>query len=269
MIKSAVLNKEFASKEELFKELKQNEKKLISLKKAAIKKSEGVNYSEIKLEATKGIQGIEDGFIYPVINTTRYMDSHDDVHMDGLWKKSLQEQKGKIFYVSNHSLEVDDVVAWPEDVEAFVQDIPWTAVGKDFKGTTQALIFKIDKSKLKKKKVVEAITEKRPLENSVRMCYVQITLAIDANEKEYAGNKAYYDAHINEIANKEQVMEQGYFFGVDEAKIYKEGSVVLFGSNDATGIIYPEPQKALQLEEPSKDTLTVSELKLLIKQSLK
>ena len=43
--------------------------------------------------------------------------------------------------------------------------------------------------------------------------------------------------YINEIANKDKAIEQGYFWAVTEAKISKEGSMVLFGSNDVTQII--------------------------------
>ena len=85
MIKSATFpNKEFNSKEELFKELKDNESKLIELKKASIQKTaEKGQLSTFELlksdENIKEYLDVKDGFVYAVINTTKFLDSHDDV----------------------------------------------------------------------------------------------------------------------------------------------------------------------------------------------
>jgi uncharacterized Zn ribbon protein len=171
------------------------------------------------------------------------MDDQDDVHFDGIWKKSLSEQSGKIFYLSGHSKKIDDVIAWPEDVRAFTQMIDWTSVGKNYAGQTEALIFEIPEDKLKKGSAVDAIRERRKVQGSVSMIYVKINMGIDSTDKDYSVNKAYFDSKINLIANKDAVKEQGYFFGVEEAKINKEGSLVLQGSNDATEIIYPDDNK--------------------------
>jgi hypothetical protein len=268
-MKCNVLNKEFETKEEMFKALKANEGNIIALKKASMKNSDPVIFTTLKTEATKGVKDLDPDYVYPVINTNRYMDSHDDVHFDGIWNKTLQEQQGKLYYVLDHSLKVSDVVAWPKDVEASVMDIPWSAVGKDYPGTTQALVYKIPLSALKNDFARKAIEESQPVENSVRMQYVKITMAIDSKESEYKANKQYYDSHVNEIANKERATELGYFFGVEEAKIYKEGSMVLAGSNDATGMLNT---KATQFEEPPSTQIkepTIEEFKVLIKQLLK
>jgi hypothetical protein len=238
------LDKIFRTKKELFKELKLNEDKIISLKKAKEYKSAekgqiSISGAYLKTDiANKAGLDTKVGFVYPVINTTRYMDDQDDVHLDGLWKKTLQEQTGKIFYLAEHSKKIDDVIAWPEDVKVFTQLIDWSFVGKDYQGQTEALIFEIDESKLKKQSALEAIKERRKVQGSVSMFYVKVNMAIDSTDKEYSVNKAYFDSKIDLIANKDKALEQGYFFGVEEAKIGKEGSMVLFGANDATEIIY-------------------------------
>jgi hypothetical protein len=83
-------------------------------------------------------------------------------------------------------------------------------------------------------------------------------MGIDSKDKMYAVNKQYFDSRINEIANKDKAIEQGYFFGVEELKIHKEGSMVIAGgSNDATRIYQEttEPAKATHVHtEPSIDT---------------
>ena len=255
MIHCKALNKSFKTKEELFRELKANEGKIISLKKAQEYKSAEKGqlsisgaYLKNDIAVKAGLQ-TKQGFVYPVINTTRYMDGHDDVHFDGLWKKSLQEQQGKIFYLSGHSMKIDDVIAWPEDVKAFTTMLDWSFVGKEYAGQTEALVYEIDESKIKKGSALEAIKERRKVQGSVSMFYVKITMALDSTGKEYKANKEYFDSKIDLIANKDKAIEQGYFFGVEEAKIAKEGSMVLLGSNDATEIIYPDEK-----DQPSDDT---------------
>lgn len=246
------LNKSFETKESMFKELKANEEKIINLKKAAIQKSaEKGQYSPslamLKLnESAKDSLNMEDGYVYPVINTTKYMDSHDDVHFDGIWNKSLKDNRGKIYYVADHNLNIGSVIAYPKNVNAFVKMLPWSVVGKDFEGETQALVYKIKKDDIVHEGAKRVIEDKHDIQNSVRMQYVKIKFAVNSDSKDYAENKAYFDAKIDSIANKEEVLEQGYFYGVEEAKIHKEGSMVLFGSNDATPL--------LQSDEPSKDT---------------
>ena len=246
MIRCNALNKSFETKKELFAALKASEDRVISFKKAQ-------NYKSAEKGQLSGVEAFlktdiaekaglitKQGYVYPVINTTRYMDDQDDVHFDGIWKKSLSEQAGKIFYLSSHSKKIDDVIAWPEDVRAFTQLIDWTSVGKNYAGQTEALIFEIPEDKLKKEVAVNAIRERRKVQGSVSMYYVKIMMGIDSTEKDYAVNKVYFDSKINLIANQDVVREQGYFFGVEEAKINKEGSLVLQGSNDATGIIYSD-----------------------------
>jgi len=272
MIFCRTLNKSFKTKEELFKELKADESKIISFKKSKEYKSAekgqlSISGAYLKNDiAYKAGLTAKHGFIYPVINTTRYMDGHDDVHFDGIWKKSLQEQAGKIFYVSNHSMKIDDVIAWPEDVKAFTTLIDWSFVGKEYQGQTEALIFEIEESKIKKTAALDAIKERRKVQGSVSMFYVKMMMGINSTEKEYAINKTYFDSKIDLIANKDEVINQGYFFGIEEAKIGKEGSLVLFGSNDATEIIYPQPSDDTgKNTEPDSSTLKKEDFEYLIK----
>lgn len=243
MIKSIYFpNKEFATKEELFAALRLNAEKIIALKKLDIHKSYFKGYpadgflAKDLAEAAKVGPHMKDGYIYPIINTTRYMDSHDDVHLDGLWDRSVKEQQGKLYYVADHKIMIDSIIAWPSDVSAMVKSIPWSFVGKDYAGNTEALIYEIGKDKIVHAVAKNIIDEKRPVQNSVRMQYVTIHLGMNSPAKENIKFKEYYDKHINSIANKEVAEEQGYFFGVEEAKIIKEGSMVVLGSNDATTV---------------------------------
>ncbi|RUP42612.1 MAG: hypothetical protein EKK63_00295 [Acinetobacter sp.] len=266
-------DQQFATKEELHTALRSNAEKIIALKTAEIYKSyqKGFAFDGFMLdrlpESEVGKIGpqMKDGFVYPVLSTTKYMDSHWDVHFDGVWDQSIKQQAGKLHYVVDHELKIASVIAWPGDVKAMVKSVPWSWVGKEYEGNTEALIFEIPKSKLKNAAAKEAIEEKRPVQHSVRMAYVKIKLAINSTAAENKEYKAYYDSRINEIANKEEVEELGYFWGVEEAKIVKECSMVLAGSNDATPIrqkltepANPATQPKIEPANPATQTKTTT-----------
>ena len=238
-------DKEFASKGELFNHLKANENKIISLKKATIKKSQNCSFPSLveKQEEIKAVKDLEEGFIYPIINTTKYIDSHNDVHLNGIWNKSLKEQQGKIYYVSDHKLELNNVIAYPKDVEMQLKTFTFKDLGKNIEGETEALMFKVAIDKVVNEKALNVIENKTDIEHSVRMQYVKVFLALDSDLKEDAEYKKDFDKYINEISNKQVAIENGYFWGVSEAKIFKEGSMVLFGSNDATPLMQPKEEE--------------------------
>lgn len=266
------LDMTFTSKEEMFKHLAKNVDKIIALKKANIYKSIDKGMAETAAfmpktavsDAIKAKLKMDDDMVYPVINTTNYLDSHSDVHFPGLWKKTLQDNVGKLYYVADHSLTLSCVIAYPENVNAKTVKMPWSMVGKSYEGETEALVFEIKEDALVHEKAKEAIEQKRPLQNSVRMRYVKIRFGMNSEAKEHVEYKAYYDAKINEIANKEVVEEQGYFYGVEEAQIVKEGSMVLFGSNDATTILTiedtgKEAAKSTSSQKEGADNVTPQE----------
>ena len=251
MIFCKELDTEFATKDELFAALVKDYDKIVAVKKAAIKESDGMPMRFINKEsvATKAFDFIKDGKHYPVINTTNFLDSHGDVHLKKIWNKSIKEQNGKLFYVINHSLKIGDVVAYPENVKAFVKEIPWKDLGFDYEGTTEALIYEVEFSEDSNETAVKAVRKKRPVQNSVRMGYVKIEMCIDSNDKDMVSHKANYDKYFPEIANKESLGD-GYFWAVSEAKIITEGSMVLLGSNVAT----PMLMNKQEINQPSQDT---------------
>lgn len=251
------LNKEFDSKSDLIKELVKNESKIVDLKKAAIKESDSLStYFTPKESASKGLDFVKDGFYYPVINTTNFKDSHDDAHFPNIWNKSIKDKANKIFYVLEHKLSIDSVIAFPNDVKAFVKTITWNDLGYDYEGNTQALIYEIPKDKIKIPKIKELLEEKTAFENSVRMRYITIKLAINSNDPDMAKYKELWDERAPLVVNIDKDEENGYFWAVDEASIEKEGSLCLFGSNSATPIIYEADSITSNKSEPSKDTQT-------------
>lgn len=226
------LNKTFETKKELFAELVANKTLLIEAKKAEIKCSESVQLSVV----SKGevVKGESDNVIYPVINTTNYMDSHGDVHAVGIWDKSISEQTGNIHYVLDHELKVGSVIAYPKNVKPLTQMMNWTDLGVNLPGETQALIYEVKLTGDEPQAFKRALKDGN-IENSVRMQYVKVELAV--NDAEYEEENKTWLNYIDKVANRERAEENGYFWYVKEAKIIKEGSAVLFGSNDATPIL--------------------------------
>ena len=268
MIYCKSLDKSFSTKAELFKELKERKDEVKAIKKATIKMTDGVPMARVlKTDATKALAPAKEiGYgdtVYPVINTTRYIDSHDDLHLDGIWNKSAKEQSGKTYLIINHDLSVGKVISQPRDVEILIKEMPWNDLGrKDLEGNTQALIFKSKLSEKSNKDGFNAYKDNDPVEHSIRMQYVKMELAINTNEEGYEDEKAEWDKHYDTIANKDVANEKGYFWAVYEAKIYKEGSMVLAGSNDATPTLYDIEPSVIDTQKTEAVDIDTSHLEM-------
>lgn len=267
MIHCKALNRNFSTKADLFAALKANKGDIMAFKKATVKFSDPVHWaiSGKTGQANKGLTPsgpISYGDkVYPVINTTLYLDSHDDVHINGLWDKSAAEQRGKTYLIVNHQLEVGKVVSQPKDVDIIIEEMSWKDLGASYEGETQALIFGAKLTERSNKDGFEAYKNNDPVQHSIRMQYVRLEMAInEPNDKDYAEQYAVWQKYYPMIANKERADENGYFFAVLEAKIYKEGSMVLSGSNDITPTLYDfesaagSKATAPRSTGPSKDT---------------
>lgn len=258
--------KTFASKQEAFAYLKANESKIAQIKCSQVMKSFEKGCPRItpflmkQGAASKEFSFVKDGNFYPIINTTLWLDSHLDVHLDNLWNRSIDQNQGKLYYVDTHSMKVTDVIAWPEDVKAFTRHLSWADLGLNIEGETQALIYEIPEDKIEHEGARKVVSNKRKIQNSVRMQYVKIRLAMNDAGEDFKENKAIWDEIYPKVANKETADEYGYFWGVYEAKIFKEGSMVLAGSNEMTPIIYEkeEPGQATSSKGSAAGTPTVA-----------
>lgn len=248
MIFCKELKKEFENKQEMFAALKENKELIKAAKKATIKFSDPVSLSLKGGEATKaeGQEQIGIGSkIFAVINTTNWLDSHGDVHIDGIWDVSAKDQNGKLYYIINHDLELGKVIAYP-GFDISVPKLSWSELGLPYSGTTQALIFEPTLTEATNKDALYAIVQKEAIQNSVRMQYISMTLCIDDDGDDFKQERENFYKYLPVIANKQDAIDAGYFWAITEAKIYKEGSAVLFGSNESTPILYSDPAQAGQ-----------------------
>ena len=254
------LGKSFDNKEDLFKALAENESVIIDAKKSEIHKSfdKGLQVlthqskieKALSTEAKKGIK-FDNDYYYFVVNSANILDSHGDVHVDGNWNKSVKDQQGKCYLVFDHSLKRSDIIAMKKDVQMLTAKLSWNLLGKSYEGETYCLIYKVLKTKIISKEAKEWLEEGHDLEASVRMQYIKIESAFNSTNPDYAKQKETFDAYIDIIANKSDFESVDYFWVIKEAKNVLESSLVLFGSNSATGTVNNESK-----EEQSEDTLT-------------
>ncbi len=165
-----------------------------------------------------------------IANTYNYMDSHDDVHLNNVFKKSLEETK-KLFLLHDHKFEVTAQTG--NILKAYEQEGRFIYYGYNSPLDTQALLLDVEIERAKNELVFNEYKEHRINQHSVGMYYVKIDLAIDNQDDKEA--YALYRKYLPQIGNAEDVEKQGYFFAVQEARL-KETSAVLMGSNPLTGI---------------------------------
>ena len=258
-------NKEFQSKEELFKALIENKKELVSIKKSSTKNADAVSFgylnTSIEIDTNKEdvqsqMQNPESLNVKVVINTTNFLDSHGDVHVNGIWNKSVKDNVS-FLHLQEHEREFDKVIT--DSAKGYVQSMTWKKLGLPYDGKTEALIFESTIDKKRNEFMLNQYANGWVKNHSVGMRYVQLELAINTEaeyDKEY---KALWDEFYPIIANKETADERGYFWVVKEAKVV-EGSAVVMGSNSATPTLETkedvEPSKDTLNNEPSVDTQT-------------
>lgn len=242
----------YSSDRELFAFLVANKSQLVAQKKFEMKRADAVSFATYSLnekgetsKAADNVQrllSLDEIDVRVIINTTRLLDGHDDVHIDGLWKKSLQEQR-TIYHLQEHEMTFDHVIS--DEVKAATKRMTWKELGFDYPGETEALVFDSKIRKSRNPFMFEQYAKGYVREHSVGMQYVKIFLCV--NNADYKDEKSAWDQYIDFVANREDAEDKGYFWAVTEAKV-KEGSAVLAGSNWAT------PTQFVTSSEPDEST---------------
>lgn len=233
-------------KVEVFDWLVENKELHYKAKKEEVKTSDAIAVkvvgSETKAYAGKQLvqkaktidpETVDSLQVESVINTTLLMDSHDDVHINGIWKKTLRENKG-FYFLQEHKMQFDKVIADPEQVKASAQLLAWSKLGfRKFKGETEALIFNSLVEKARNPFMFEQIAKGYVKNHSVGMRYVNLFLAINSDSLEHKEQKEVWDKYADMVVNIKDAEAQGFFWAVTEAKVI-EGSAVVRGSNIVT-----------------------------------
>lgn len=232
---------EFSNKSEMFKALIANKSQLIHLKKMGKDKSEEFSYGLVsditdKNEAVKNngaipnLAELSEIKVRPIINTTNLLDSHGDVHIPGIWKRSLSHDNIKL-HLQEHVRTFDHIIS--DDALAYTKKISWKSLGFDYEGNTEALIFESTVRAKRNPFMFEQYGNGWVKNHSVGMQYVELFMCINSEERWANEYKEAWEKYYPEIVNKDDADLNGYFWAVTEAKV-KEGSAVVFGSNWAT-----------------------------------
>jgi hypothetical protein len=269
---------QFENKKDLFNYLIQNKSLLIAEKKMSVKHSEGFAYcgtfyndkdETVKANNAVDVDGsnIDEIKVRAIINTTNLMDNHHDVHLPGIWSKSLKENK-TIKHLQEHEMRFDKVISDKNDLNAYAKTYTWAKLGYEYEGKTQALVFD---SVVKRDRNDFMFKQYAGGNHSVGMQYVRIELAV--NDKDFKEEYEVWQTYYPEVVNQSFAKSVGYFWAVKEAKVI-EGSAVPMGSNHATPTLdnnikdAPEQSTHQTDKEPSKDTLSIDDFKNLLKSNL-
>ena len=137
---------QFSNKRAIHDYIAKHQDKIIYSKKANRKNADTIESSfdiETKgaIKAYKPLTDAPDVLaVKAVINTTFLFDSHQDVHIDGIWKKSLKENK-RIQHLKEHQSGLENIISDGDDLKAYAENYTFKSLGFNYKGETQALIF--------------------------------------------------------------------------------------------------------------------------------
>lgn len=253
-------NREFETKEGLFKALTEHKKELISLKKSVTKNADAVSYGYVENISKNNVDKAISSADLPdtldvkvVINTTNFLDSHGDLHINGIWNKSVADNKA-FLHLQEHNRDFSHVIS--DTAKGSIESMTWKKLGLPYDGKTEALIFESTIDRLRNGFMLKQYANGWVKNHSVGMRYVNLDLAINSEadyDKEY---KELWDKYYPVVANKELADERGYMWIVSEAKIV-EGSAVVMGSNSATPTLENKDEAVNDTSsttEPSEDT---------------
>lgn len=236
-----------------------NKSTLIAQKKYNVKHADGVimsgmyvNDKGIIVKAEAPISQEDLSYIDRtlIINTTNLFDSHGDVHFPGLWNKSLKENKN-LFHLQEHIMSFQNIITGSNNIKAYTKNFSWADLGYSASGITEALVFDVRIERARNPYMFEQYKNGWVTNHSVGMRYVTIELAI--NNSDYKEEFAVWNKYIDQIVNKKDVEENGYFWAVTQAKVV-EGSAVPIGSNFVTPTLNSQKEVGT-VEQPVKTTV--------------
>lgn len=254
-------NKEFACKEEMFQAIIENKANIMTLKKSVIKESDGFCFGYVDkaddgqvIKANNPVlaDDLTEIKVKVVMNTTGLLDSHGDVHIKDIWKRTLSHSNKKL-HLQEHKRAFDAVIS--NDAEAYVKTVSWKSLGAEHEGNTQALIFESVVKESRNKEMFRQYKNGWVNNHSVGMQYVDLKVCINSEERWAEEYKKNWDEYIDMVANKDDAEASGYFWAITEAKLV-EGSAVLFGSNYITPTLdnNMKSEESPSAEEPPKGT---------------
>ncbi|HNX89505.1 MAG TPA: hypothetical protein PKH58_10510 [Paludibacteraceae bacterium] len=256
----------FEKPEQKYAYLRQHKTTMLAMKKASIKHADGVCTSfylpekSIK-QASKELvlpekpETLNKIHIVPVINTTNILDSHNDVHINGIWNRSVNDTKRKRLLLQEHLMKFDHIIS--DEVSVSVKTVDWAYLGESYPGKTEALIYDCLAERQRNDYMFNNYVKGWVDAHSVGMLYIQLFLCMNSDSKYDVEEKNNWEKYYQLIVNKEMADNNGYFWAVTEAKEI-EGSAVPIGSCPVTPTMIVEDaegsEKSTLINAPEKST---------------
>jgi hypothetical protein len=243
----------------LYEFLVKNKMDLIQQKKASIKTTDAVCFSpslfNVKGDATEkaDIGAVPDDAtkvrVKIVGNACMWMDSQKDVLLRESSKKTIKDGNGRL-HLKDHTYKLEAEVG--DVVNVYLQDVSLTELGLQKAGTTQCIIYESDVQKSYDEKVFTKYKKGKINQHSIGLRYADLKMAI--NDEDYKEEFANWNAYIDQIINRDEAEESGYFWVVPEIKLV-EVSAVLAGANILTPTLSVGKQSEESTDEqPQKST---------------
>jgi len=223
------------TREEKIKAVLKDKENIIKIKKLAYKNADAflVDSNNKSLNIIKADTNEDSDTIIKrsiIANTYNFMDSHDDVHLNGVFSKTIQENVP--FFLHDHKFEIGAQIG--KVLKSYEKEIAWKDLGVEKEGNTMSLVHDVEIYKDYNESIFNKYRLGDVNQHSVGMMYVKIDLAVD-DRNDIKGFELFNKV-LPLLGNSDKALEQGYFFVVSEAKL-RETSAVLMGSNPLTGVL--------------------------------
>jgi len=258
-------DKIFTDKMDQTRFMKENIKQLMHLKKSEYKKDSEIVLKDgiILKEFSPLIESITSDIIEvkSVINTTNVIDSHRDLHIKGIWNKTVKDNPTS-YHLKQHENIFESVIS--SKAKSYNELMMFAELGINSPMDTEANINQFLIDKRKDPFMFGKYVDGEVKQHSIGMIYVDLDVAYydEDSQKEMD----FYEWAKSQAINPEVADEYGYVYVVREAK-KREGSAVVFGSNSITPTLYVknyEPQKSTYKSEPQNSTQRVKALNELL-----
>lgn len=258
-------NKSFTDKMDMIRFMQKNREEMFAVKKAEYKtKSEALlNNGIFEKEFNPMIEDITGDFIQvkTIINTTNVIDSHLDLHLQGIWNKTVSDNPFS-HHLKSHKNDFEFVIS--DRAKSYNEKMNFKDLGLKIDMQMEANINEFVLERKKLPLMFDAYKNGEVREHSVGMIYVNFDLAYYDEESQKEID--FFNRMKAQSINPEVADENGFMWIISEAK-KREGSAVVFGSNSITPTLsvknYEPSSKLTQKQEPSKDTLILDALERL------
>lgn len=254
----------FANKKEEIAYIVANKAEIIDLKKSEIKRCDNAinlidkgNMNKYFSHSSDTESSIKRTI---VASTYLWMDSHLDVHLPGVFGKSISENMP--VHLHDHLFQITAKVGKP--ISAYESYINWTDLGINKSGQTQVLFVDSEILKQMNEQIFFAYLNGEVNQHSVGMQYVKLSLAV--NDTEYKDELAVWQQWYPQLGNPEAADQAGYFWAIKEAKL-PEFSCVIAGSNILTPTLgyqgkgtHEEPGEKSTQNKPLKPAWSISNI---------